>query len=170
MIRYSLFPVRYSIIKKEIIIMTGLTWKYKSFNELSPQELYSILKLRSEVFVVEQNCVYLDTDDKDQESFHLCGWNENDLVAYARILPPGQAFKEASIGRVATNSLYRKTGSGRVLMNHAIEKTLEQFAVSEIKIGAQLYLLTFYTSLGFKRSGPEYLEDGIPHVEMTLLK
>jgi len=150
--------------------MNELTWTYKSFNELTPQELYSILKLRSEVFVVEQNCVYLDTDNKDQSSFHLCGWNENDLVAYARILPPGLAFEEASIGRVVSNPKYRKTGSGRVLMQHAIEKTLSQFGISTIRIGAQLYLLSFYTSLGFKIAGPEYLEDGIPHVEMTLIK
>ena len=150
--------------------MNQLTWKYKSFNDLTPEELYNILKLRSEVFVVEQNCVYLDTDDKDQQSFHLSGWNENDLVVYARILPPGLAFEEASIGRVVTNPTYRKTGSGRLLMQHAIEKTLLQFAVSEIKIGAQLYLLSFYSSLGFKQSGPEYLEDGIPHIKMTLSK
>lgn len=150
--------------------MSELTWTYKNFNELTPQELYDILKLRSEVFVVEQNCVYLDTDNKDQQSFHLCGWKENDLVAYARILPPGLAFEEASIGRVVTNPLYRKTGAGRILMDHAIERTLSQFNVSEIKIGAQLYLLNFYTSLGFRISGPEYLEDDIPHIEMTLRK
>ena len=150
--------------------MTQLTWKYKSFNDLIPQELYSILKLRSEVFVVEQSCVYLDMDDKDEQSFHLCGWNENDLVAYARILPPGLAFEEASIGRVVTNPKYRKSGSGKVLMHHAIEKTLQQFGVAEIKIGAQLYLLSFYKSLGFIISGAEYLEDGIPHIEMTLSK
>ena len=150
--------------------MTQLTWKYKTFNDLTPQELYSILKLRSEVFVVEQNCVYLDTDNKDQLSFHLCGWNENDLIAYARILPPGLAFEEASIGRVVTNPLYRKTGAGRQLMEHAIEKTLTQFKVNEIKIGAQLYLLSLYASLGFKQSGPQYIEDGIPHIEMSLSK
>jgi len=150
--------------------MSELNWIYKSFNDLSPQELYAILKLRSEVFVVEQNCVYLDTDNKDLDSFHLCGWDKNELVAYARLLPPGLAYKEASIGRVVTNPKYRKTGAGKALMNHAIEKTLGQYKVSEIKIGAQLYLLSFYTSLEFKQSGPEYLEDGIPHVEMTLSK
>jgi ElaA protein len=150
--------------------MIGLTWKYKSFNELTAGELYDILKLRSEVFVVEQNCVYLDTDNKDQQSFHLCGWDDDNLVAYARILPPGLTFEEASIGRVVTNPLYRKTGVGRLLMQHALERTLAQFPVSGIRIGAQLYLLSFYTSLGFKTAGPEYLEDGIPHIEMTLSK
>lgn len=149
---------------------TKMNWVYKSFNELSPQELYAILKLRSEVFVVEQNCVYLDTDNKDQLSFHLSGWIGNELVAYARILPPGLAFQEASIGRVVTNPQYRKTGAGRELMQQAIEKTLKQFDVSAIKIGAQLYLLNFYTSLGFQISGPEYMEDGIPHIEMIRLK
>ena len=150
--------------------MNELKWEYKKFDELSPRELYGILKLRSEVFVVEQNCVYLDPDGKDQESFHLGGWIGNDLVAYARILPPGLAFDEASIGRVVTNPRFRKTGSGRILMEKAIEHTLSEFNVSEIMIGAQLYLLSFYTSLGFLQCGPEYIEDGIPHIEMKLSK
>ena len=146
--------------------MISLNWTYKAFDELTPTELYAILQLRSEVFVVEQNCVYLDTDNKDKDSFHLCGWDNDKLVAYARILPPGLAFKEASIGRVVSSPLYRKTGAGRALMHVAIEKTLAQFAVNEIRIGAQLYLLNFYSSLGFRPSGTEYLEDGIPHIEM----
>lgn len=150
--------------------MINMNWVYKNFNDLTVLELYAILKLRSEVFVVEQNCVYLDTDNKDQLSFHLSGWIGNELVAYARILPPGSAFQEASIGRVVTNPQYRKTGAGKALMQRAIEKTLQQFDVSAIKIGAQLYLLSFYKSLGFKISGPEYLEDGIPHIEMVLIK
>jgi ElaA protein len=148
--------------------MSELNWVYKSFEDLTPAELYTILKLRSQVFVVEQDCVYLDMDDKDQHSFHLCGWDNGTLVAYVRILPPGLAFKEASIGRVVTNPSFRKTGAGRILMKLAIEKTLWQFNVADIKIGAQLYLFDFYTSLGFKKSGPEYLEDGIPHIEMAL--
>ena len=151
-------------------MMINMNWVYKNFNDLTVLELYAILKLRSEVFVVEQNCVYLDTDNKDQLSFHLSGWIGNELVAYARILPPGSAFEEASIGRVVTNPQYRKTGAGKALMQRAIEKTLQQFDVSAIKIGAQLYLLSFYKSLGFKISGPEYLEDGIPHIEMVLIK
>lgn len=151
-------------------MITEMKWDYKSFNDLTPTKLYAILKLRSEVFVVEQNCVYLDTDNKDQLSFHLSGWIGKDLVAYARILPPGLAFEEASIGRVVTNPLYRKIGAGRELMLQAIERTINQFDVSAIKIGAQLYLLDFYTSLGFKISGPQYMEDGIPHIEMILIK
>lgn len=150
--------------------MNELNWRYEKFNELTSTALYTILKLRSEVFVVEQNCVYLDMDDKDQQSFHLSGWDGNNLVAYARILPPGLAFEEASIGRVVSSPRYRNTGSGRMLMNEAITRTLSQFNVSEIKIGAQLYLLNFYSSLGFTQYGPEYLEDGIPHIEMSLSK
>jgi ElaA protein len=150
--------------------MNELNWEYKNFYELSSAELYSILKLRSEVFVVEQDCVYLDMDDKDQQSFHLCGWDNNNLVAYARILPPGLSFEEASIGRVVTNPRYRKTGAGRILMNYAIDKTLSHFSVTKIKIGAQKYLFDFYGSLGFTQSGPEYMEDGIPHIEMMLKK
>lgn len=150
--------------------MNELNWEYKSFNELSVDALYAILKLRNEVFIVEQNCVYQDLDDKDRHSFHLSGYEGNTLVAYCRILPPGLAFPQASIGRVVTNPQFRKTGAGRILMLKAIDRTLSQFGVSEIKIGAQLYLFSFYSSLGFNQSGPEYLEDGIPHVEMLLLK
>lgn len=150
--------------------MNELNWKYKPFDELDPHELYQILRLRSEVFVVEQNCAYLDPDNKDQRSFHLSGWDNSFLVAYARLLPPGLAFEEASIGRVVTHAHYRKTGAGKALMNRAIEKTLQQFNVPTIRIGAQLYLLSFYKSLGFQPSGPEYLEDGIPHIEMLFSK
>lgn len=149
--------------------MITLNWTYKSFDELSPLELYRILQLRSRVFVVEQDCVYLDTDDKDQRSFHYCGWDGDVLVAYVRILPPGLAYENrSSIGRVVSNPDYRGTGAGRLLMKQAIEKTFAAFPGYDIKIGAQLYLFEFYRSLGFEKSGPEYLEDGIPHIEMTL--
>lgn len=149
--------------------MTELNWIYKSFDELTPVELYRILQLRSRVFVVEQNCVYLDTDDKDQQSFHYGGWDGDILVAYVRILPPGLAYEnKSSIGRVVSNPDYRGTGAGRLLMKKAIEKTFAAFPGYDIKIGAQLYLFEFYRSFGFEQSGPEYLEDGIPHIEMTL--
>ncbi len=150
--------------------MKELEWRYKSFDELEPGELYAILNLRNKVFVVEQNCVYLDTDNKDQRSYHLCGWKDGQLMAYARIIPPGIAFSEASIGRVATDPSYRRNGAGIILMRHAIDKTFSQFNVQSIKIGAQRYLLTFYSNLGFTQSGPQYLEDGIPHIEMILIK
>ncbi len=148
--------------------MESINWQYKPFNQLSLQELYSILQLRSEVFVVEQQCAYPDLDGKDQQCFHLCGWENNTLVAYARILPPGLSYAEASIGRVVSNPQYRKTGAGRSLMKMAIEKTFNQFGNVDIRIGAQKYLFNFYGSFGFTQCGPEYLEDGIPHVEMCL--
>ncbi len=145
-----------------------LKWTYQSFNDLSPSALYAIMGLRSEVFVVEQNCVYQDADQKDQPAFHLCGWDEEKLAAYCRILPPGIAFNEPSIGRVVTSPAYRKTGSGRQLMQLAIEKTLQQFGQPLITIGAQLYLEKFYTSLGFVPISSTYLEDNISHIHMQL--
>ena len=146
--------------------MQNINWTYKKFSDLNTAELYEILWLRSKVFVVEQNCVYLDNDFKDQESWHLCGWIENRLVAYVRILPQGLSYAEASIGRVLTHPDFRKQGLGIELMKVAINKTITQFNVNAIKISAQCYLLNFYTSLGFKICGEEYLEDDIPHIEM----
>jgi len=148
----------------------ALTWRYNSFDELNLTELYAILRVRGFVFVVEQNCPYLDPDDKDQKSFHLCGWDNDKLVAYTRIMPPGLAFEEASIGRVLTSQDIRKQGAGRELMEISIEKTLHQFSVDKIRIGAQIYLQDFYASLGFKKNSDEYMEDGIPHIEMLLKK
>ena len=150
--------------------MQSLIWTYKHFTALTTQELYTILSLRSEVFVVEQNCVYLDTDKKDLDAWHLCGWQYDELVAYVRILAPGVSYEEASIGRVLTNPVFRKNGYGVELMNVAIEKTLQQFNVQKIKIGAQLYLLNFYSNLGFIQTSEVYMEDGIPHIEMLLEK
>jgi ElaA protein len=146
--------------------MQNINWTYKHFSELNTAELYEILWLRSKVFVVEQNCVYLDNDFKDQESWHLCGWIGNRLVAYVRLLPPGLSYAEASIGRVLTHPDFRKQGFGIELMKVAINKTITQFNVNTIKISAQCYLLNFYNSLGFKTCSEEYLEDDIPHVEM----
>lgn len=147
-----------------------IKWILKAFEELSVYELYSILQLRNEVFVVEQNCVYQDADNKDQKSLHVCGWNGNNLAAYARIIPQGISYPEASIGRVLTAPAYRRTGAGRELMKTSIRLTLETFNCTEIKIGAQVYLTNFYQSLGFKPSSSEYLEDGIPHIEMIFVK
>lgn len=146
--------------------MLTLRWKYQSFEELTTLQLYTILQLRIEVFSVEQNCVYQDADNKDVKSFHLSAWDNNVLVAYCRILPPGVSYKDASIGRVVTGLPYRKTGAGRELMQRAITAALQQFNCSEITISAQLYLKRFYESLGFKPLGETYLEDGIPHIEM----
>jgi ElaA protein len=141
-------------------------WIVKSFEELLPEELYQLLRLRSEVFVVEQNCVFLDLDNKDQQSIHLMGWINNNLAVYVRILPPGLAYDEPSIGRVVSSPAYRRTGAGRILMEKAIELTSDIYKGENIRIGAQYYLKNFYGSLGFEIQGDIYLEDGIDHIEM----
>lgn len=142
--------------------------KIKSFQELSTIELYAILQLRSEVFVVEQDCVYQDLDGKDQKALHVIGFKEKEIVAYTRIFKSGDYFKEASIGRVVVNSVNRKEGYGLAIMEASIQAIQENFKETSIRISAQTYLLKFYTSLGFKEVGQEYLEDGIPHVNMLL--
>jgi ElaA protein len=146
-----------------------MEFSLKSFDVLTPNELYQILTLRSEVFVVEQQCVFLDMDQKDQKSQHLMIWDKNILVAYCRILPAGISYAEPSIGRVVSSPKYRRTGAGRALMEQAIEITKQQHGNQPIRIGAQLYLKKFYSSLGFEAQGDIYLEDGIEHVEMILL-
>ncbi len=143
----------------------------KPFNELTLDQLYAIMVLRQEVFVVEQDCPYIDADNKDQDSYHLMGWNEeNQLVAYTRLVPKGISYEDyISIGRVITSKLVRKQGVGIELMKKSIDKIRELFGTNEpIKISAQVYLLRFYNSLGFKEKGEEYLEDGIPHTAMLL--
>ncbi|MEO5942963.1 MAG: GNAT family N-acetyltransferase [Ferruginibacter sp.] len=150
--------------------MADTNWECKKFMDLSVEELYWILKLRSEVFVVEQNCVYLDTDDKDQAAMHLCGWQNNLLVGYLRILSPGVSYTEPSIGRVCTNTYFRKTGIGKILMKEGIEYCYKLFPDQNIRISAQVYLLNFYKNLGFKQVSEHYLEDNIPHAEMLHIK
>ena len=150
--------------------MNDPIWICKIFDALTVSELYNVLKLRSEVFVVEQNCVYQDADGKDAASHHLCGWLHNQLVAYCRILPPGLSYPEASIGRVLTHIAHRKDGYGKQLMMQAINKTYMLYPEASIKIGAQQYLLAFYNNLGFQTLGEHYLEDDIPHVTMILHK
>lgn len=145
-----------------------LNWIVKKFEALTPYELYNIMWLRNEVFVVEQNCVYQDADYKDQKGWHLMGVDEdNKLMAYVRLLPAGVSYeKQPSIGRVVTNPAARGTGAGRELMNVAIKQCEELFGKIDIKIGAQYYLLKFYNSLGFKQTSEIYLEDNIEHIEM----
>ena len=147
-----------------------IVWVFKSFGELTLEELYAILQLRNEVFVVEQNCAYQDADSKDKYCFHLMGWAGDLLAAYTRIIPKGISYTEASIGRVVTSPVYRNNGIGRALMNESIQKTLQQFDCNDIRIGAQLYLKKFYASLGFVQCSEPYLEDNIPHIEMLLAK
>jgi ElaA protein len=143
-------------------------WICKPFDMLSPDELYQALRLRAEVFVVEQHCPYLDEDNRDQGSLHLLGWTGPLLAAYVRILPPGLAFKELSIGRVVTSPMVRRKGFGVVLMREAIAQAWQAFGKQDIRIGAQYYLLDFYSSLGFRQVSEIYLEDDIEHVEMLL--
>lgn len=143
-----------------------IEWQLKTFAALTAKELYNILQLRSEVFVVEQNCVYQDMDGKDEKSFHLCGYVEKTLIAYTRLLPPGLSYTDASIGRVVTAPSVRRTGAGRLLMDQSINKVYELFGVVPIQIGAQLYLKSFYESFGFIKISEVYLEDGIEHITM----
>ncbi len=138
----------------------------KNFASLSTKELFEIYKLRSEVFIVEQNCAYQDVDEKDLSSFHVMMFEGNQLIGYTRILPPGISYKEAAIGRVALRQECRKNGSGKTLMKYSINKTLELFKDQSVVISAQSYLIKFYTELGFLQEDKEYLEDDIPHVKM----
>jgi ElaA protein len=147
----------------------NLVTKLKPFDELSVHELYGILKLRNQVFCVEQNCVYNDLDDKDQKSLHLMQYIDNKLVAYSRLLPEGVSYKGyASIGRVVNMPEYRGTGLGKRLMQMSIDKCMDQFPDSPIMIGAQSYLIEFYSSFGFVPEPDDYDEDGIPHRIMVL--
>jgi ElaA protein len=141
----------------------------KHFNELSTLELYAILKLRQEVFIVEQNCPYLDCDGKDLESYHLlCYDTEQNLVAHSRLLPEGISYKGfVSIGRVVSAESVRGKGFGKLLMQESLHQIKLLFGEVPIKIGAQSYLLKFYSSFGFVSTGEEYLEDGIPHTNMV---
>lgn len=141
-------------------------WLLKKFEELTPYQLYAILQLRNEVFVVEQNCVFQDADDKDQQSMHFMGFLYNKLVAYTRLVPPGVAYEEVSIGRVVTSPSVRRSGIGKELMQRSIDTVYRLFGEVPIKIGAQLYLKKFYESLGFKQVSEVYLEDGIEHIYM----
>jgi len=145
-----------------------ITWTWKKFDDLTPHELYAILQLRSEVFVVEQQCIFQDIDDKDQLSYHVMGREGASLLAYTRLVPPGISYTEPSVGRVVTSPRARKSGLGRELMLYSIEQCRTLFGPLPIRIGAQLYLKKFYGSLGFQPEGDIYLEDGIQHVEMLL--
>lgn len=144
-----------------------LNWTIKNFDALSVHELYAIMQLRNEVFVVEQNCVFQDADDKDQLSHHVTGWNGNKLVAYTRIVPPLVSYNEPAIGRVVTSPDARGGGLGRLLMEKSLEALYNIYGRVPVRVGAQLHLEKFYNSLGFQRSSDMYLEDGIEHIEMV---
>ena len=139
---------------------------FKTFSELTTKELYQILQLRSEVFVVEQNCVYQDIDGKDEKAIHIIGVVQNKIVAYTRCFKPDEYFKEASIGRVVVKKNERKLKRGNQIMIHSIKVIETLYQTKTIIISAQSHLKFFYNNFGFYSVGNEYLEDGIPHIEM----
>jgi ElaA protein len=138
----------------------------KPFQELSVFELYDILRLRSEVFVVEQNCVFLEPDNKDQKCYHVMLYAGDELVAYSRLVPAGISYDEISIGRIITGPSVRGTGAGKILVQASIDECELVFGKQAIRIGAQAYAIKFYERLGFIVDGEHYDEDGIDHVEM----
>ena len=147
--------------------LSSIQWSTKHFSELSVNELYAILRLRSEVFVVEQNCVFLDMDNNDQIAYHTMGWIGEDLVATTRLFDVDQSYQGyQSIGRVVGSPKYRSIGAGKALMQYSIVECERLFGKHPIKIGAQLYLKKFYGELGWEQAGEMYYEDDIEHIPM----
>lgn len=146
-----------------------MNWYIKTFESLTNKELYEILKIRNEVFIIEQNCHYLDLDNKDYKAHHIfCINADKEIIAYARLLPNGVSYQQASIGRVATAKRYRRKKLGIDLMKKSIDFIFNNYETKSIKISAQTYLIEFYKKFGFKTIGFEYLEDEIPHIAMIL--
>ncbi len=144
-----------------------MQWQFSSFSELTPKALYEILKARAEVFVVEQQCAYLDMDGIDEQSYHLVLYNDfGELAAYSRLVPPNVKFQEPSIGRVLTTQAARGKGFGRRLMQESIARVIALYPTLPIRISAQAYLEKFYNDFGFVRVSNNYDEDGILHLEM----
>ena len=143
-------------------------WSWRSFDELTGSEVYAILKLRNEIFVVEQNCVYADPDGLDQDAHHCLYREDGRLLAYQRCLPPGIPFDESSVGRIVVHESLRGRRIGRELVQRGIDYNLATWPEHAILIGAQAYLKGFYTSLGFVSLEDPYIEDGIEHVHMRL--
>jgi ElaA protein len=145
-----------------------MDWKIKKYSELEVNELYELLQLRSEVFVVEQDCVYQDIDGKDQIALHVLGYQGKELIAYARIFKKEDYFKESSIGRIIVKETYRSKDVGHRLLDYAISYINFTLNENSIRISAQKYLIAFYQKHGFQVDGEGYLEDGIPHVNMLM--
>lgn len=145
-------------IEKEMLV--------KAFDELTTKELYTILRLRSEVFVVEQSCIYLDLDNKDQQSHHVLLYKNNHLVAYSRVLPAGLSYKEVSFGRVLVQADHRGEGWGKIIIEASIQAVYRIYGHIPIKIGAQYHLRNLYETFGFIAHGERYVEDGITHIDM----
>jgi len=140
--------------------------KIKTFKDLSTKELYDLLQLRSEVFVVEQDCVYQDIDGKDKKALHVIGYKNNLIIAYTRVFAPGDYFKNASIGRVVVSKEQRQFKYGYKIMEASINTINKRFGETTVELSAQTYLKQFYNNLGFESVGEAYLEDGIPHIAM----
>ena len=147
-----------------------LNWKLKKFNELSTEELYKIIRLRIEVFVIEQNSIYQDCDGRDINAYHLFLEEESDIIACLRILDKGVLFDEVAIGRVIVKKAYREKGIAREMLIKAIKHIEEIMQETSIRISAQAHLEKFYNSVGFKKVSAMYLEDNIPHVQMLYSK
>ncbi len=153
-----------------------MKWILKKYEELTLDELHSIIQLRINVFIVEQNCPYEELDDKDKFAYHFFAFlpngmvgveeNPSQIVAYTRIFKPGDYYEQAAIGRVVVHPDFRKDGIGYELMVNSIGQIKKLFQADQVKIGAQTYLKRFYESLGFQKEGTEYIEDGIPHIHM----
>ena len=139
-----------------------------TYRQLSKEKLYQIIRLRLEVFVLEQNCIYQDLDNKDQKAIHLVGEEEGKVIAYTRLFKKGDYFENASIGRVIVKKESRKKDYGKIIMQKSIEELKNEYNEENIEISAQKYLIKFYDDLGFKKIGEEYLEDNIPHIKMVL--
>lgn len=144
--------------------MIDITTKY--FKDLTTKELHDLLQLRSDVFVVEQNCLYQDIDGKDEKALHVLGIKNDKIIAYARIFKPGDYFKDASIGRVVVAKNERKYRYGYDIMNASLDALKQEFNTTSVVLSAQVYLKKFYNNLNFKEVGEEYLEDDIPHIKM----
>ena|ERR1700758_3808805 len=147
-----------------------MKFKIKKFKDLSVTELYDLLRLRSEIFVLEQKCIYVDQDGNDANSLHVLGYIKNKLIAYARIVSPGTIFKTVSIGRVVVDEKFRGKEYGYLLMEKSIKETQKKHKPEVISISAQTHLQKFYNRLGFKAVGKTYLDCDIPHITMLLKK
>lgn len=147
-------------------IRVAYRWQTSEFEQLANEQLYALLRLRHQVFCIEQNCLYLDMDNIDQQATHILCWQDSQLVAYLRALPPGLSFAESSLGRIVVSPAARGTKLGYELVQRGIRFNSEKWPNSAIQIGAQAHLQHFYNGLGFAALGDEYTEDGIPHIHM----
>jgi len=146
-----------------------IAYIFKNFEGLTHKELIDMLRIRSEIFVVEQNCPYLDIDGYDEVAMHLLAKDKGEIIGCLRILPEGR-YPDASIGRVVVRPEYRRQGIAKIMLDMAVAETLRRFKCSKIMLGSQIYATGLYESAGFKQIGEEYLEDGIPHIHMVYTK